>query len=183
MSGEADPCVLVIFGASGDLTSRKIIPALYDLSVGAELPAGLSVLGVSRTAMTDDGWRDRLAPWVKEHARRYDPAAWDAFARRIHYFAGSASQPETYLKLGERIAELSDQHGGRGRILFYLAVAPSLYVPIVECLDQSGLILEGRRWCSLDRDVMPWQRIIVEKPFGHDVASAQSLNRALGRVA
>ena len=132
MSDEADPCVLVIFGASGDLTSRKIIPALTDLFAGGELPAGLSVLGVSRTAMTDDGWRESLAPWVKEHARRYDPAAWDAFARRIHYFAGSASQPETYLKLGERIAELSEEHGGRGNILFYLAVAPTLYVPIVE---------------------------------------------------
>ncbi len=182
MSGEADPCVLVIFGASGDLTSRKIIPALTDLYAGGELPAGMSVLGVSRTAMTDDDWRDRLAPWVKEHARRDDPDAWEAFARRIHYFAGSASEPEIYPKLCERIAEVSDQHGGRGNILFYLAVKPSLYVPIIQCLDQSGLILEGRRWCSLDRNAMPWQRIIVEKPFGHDVATAQDLNRALGRV-
>jgi len=182
MPGETHPCVLVIFGASGDLTSRKIIPALYDLSVGGDLPAGLSVLGVSRTVMTDDGWRDRLGPWVKDHARRYDPVAWEAFARRIHYFAGSASEPATYQKLGERIAELTDQHGSRGNILFYLAVAPSLYVPIIECLDQSGLVPEGRRWCSLDRDAMPWQRIVVEKPFGHDVASAQELNRTLGRV-
>ncbi len=182
MPGEANPCVLVIFGASGDLTSRKIIPALYDMSVGGDLPAEMSVLGVSRTPMTDDEWRDELAPWVKEHARRYDPAAWKAFARRIHYFSGSASQPEIYPKLCARITEVSDEHGGRGNILFYLAVKPSLYVPIVECLDQSGLVLEGRRWCSLDRDAMPWQRIIVEKPFGHDIETAQALNRTLGRV-
>ena len=105
MPGETDPCVLVIFGASGYLTSRKIIPALYDLSVGGDLPAGLSVLGVSRTVMTDDGWRDRLGPWVKDHARRYDPVAGEAVARLLPYFAVRASAPANYPKHRERIAE------------------------------------------------------------------------------
>ncbi len=182
MLREADPCVLVIFGASGDLTSRKIIPALYDMSVSGDLPAATRVLGVSRTPMSDDDWRDRLAPRVREHAERFETSEWDAFARRIHYFSGSATERDIYSKLSERIAALTAEYGGRGNILFHLAVAPSLYVPIIECLDSSGLILEGRRWCSLDRDVMPWQRIIVEKPFGHDIDSAKTLNRALGRT-
>jgi len=182
MSGEPDPCVLVIFGASGDLTSRKIIPALYEMSVSGDLPASMCILGVSRTVLSDQAWRDRLEPKVKQHARSFDPSAWEAFSRRVHYFSGSAVDPAIYPELSKRIASLDAERGGGGNILFYLAVAPTLYVPIVECLDTSGLILEGRRWCSLNRDVMPWRRIIVEKPFGHDVESAEALNRALGRV-
>jgi glucose-6-phosphate 1-dehydrogenase len=132
--------------------------------------------------MTDESWRDRLQPWVKENAKCFDSATWDAFARRVHYFSGSAADHEIYPRLSQRIGELSDEHGARGNVLFYLAVAPSLSEPIVDRIDQSGLVLEGRRWCSIDRDAMPWQRIIVEKPFGLEIESAQSLNRALGRV-
>ncbi len=182
MSGEPDPCVLVIFGASGDLTSRKIIPALYEMSVSGDLPASMCILGVSRTVLSDQGWRDRLEPKVKQHARSFDPSTWDAFSRRVHYFSGSADDPAIYPELSQRIASLNAEHVGGGNLLFYLAVAPSLYVPIVQCLDGSGLILEGRRWCSLDREVMPWQRIIVEKPFGTGLDSAEALNRTLGRV-
>ena len=82
----------------------------------------------------------------------FDAAAWDAFARRIHYFPGDATSHETYPRLSQRIAELSGEHGTESNVLFYLAVAPSLCEPIVGCIDQSGLVLEGRRWCSLDRD-------------------------------
>ncbi len=182
MSAEPDPCVLVIFGASGDLTSRKIIPALYEMSVSGDLPASMCILGVSRTVLSDQGWRDRLEPKVKQHARSFEPSAWYAFSRRVHYFAGSADDPGIYPALSERIASLNAERAIGGNLLFYLAVAPSLYVPIVECLDASGLILEGKRWCSLDREAMPWQRIIVEKPFGTGLDSAAALNRALGRV-
>ena len=106
MQAQPDPCVLVIFGASGDLTSRKIIPALYEMAAGGGLPPSLCVLGVSRTAMTDDAWRDELEPWVKQNAKRFDAGTWENFARRIHYLSGSASDCGIYPKLSQRIGEL-----------------------------------------------------------------------------
>jgi glucose-6-phosphate 1-dehydrogenase len=182
MPGKPEPCVLVIFGASGDLTSRKLIPALYEMADAGALPAGTCVLGVSRTPMSDDQWRDKLQPWVKKHAKDFDDSKWRDFAKRIFYHAGDGSEPETYASLTARICELSAQFANHGNILFYLSVAPSLYEPIIQCIDHAGLVTEGKRWCSLNPEAMPWQRIIVEKPFGHDADSAASLNRALGRA-
>ncbi|MCH7547691.1 MAG: glucose-6-phosphate dehydrogenase [Planctomycetes bacterium] len=182
MLGEPDPCVIVIFGASGDLTARKLIPALYELDVVGTLPRETCVLGVSRTLMSDDAWRDHLQPGTAEHAKGYDPSRWEAFAKRLFYFAGDATVAETYAEFTERIETLSRHFKCHGNVLFYLSVTPSLYEPIVHRIDESSLILEGRRWCSLNREAMPWQRIIVEKPFGHDLESAHTLNLALGRV-
>ncbi len=182
MPAEPDPCVVVIFGASGDLTARKLVPALYDLAACAALPAQTSILGISRSAMSDEAWREHLEPWVQEHAKRFDRAAWDRFAARVHYFAGDASDPATYPRLVERIAELGLRHGSRGNLLLYLAVSPPVAESIVGCLEGADLVAEGRRWCTIDRDRMPWQRVVVEKPFGLDLESARSLNRALGRV-
>ncbi len=159
MTTEPDPCVIVIFGASGDLTARKLIPALYELAAGGAVPPSACVLGVSRTEMTDEAWREKLRPWVKDHARCYDEARWADFARRIHYHAGSASDAGTYPGLCERIEALTLRHGTRGNILFYLSVAPDLYEPIVERLDEAGLVLEGRKWCAIDRDVVPWRSV------------------------
>jgi glucose-6-phosphate 1-dehydrogenase len=182
MPGEPDPCVLVIFGASGDLTARKLIPALYDMNASGALPKSTCVLGISRTAMTDDAWREHLATWARKQARRYDAAVWRDFAQRLHYFAGDATNPDVCPALSARICAVSQQHGSRDNVLFYLSVAPSLYEPIIACIDRSGLVTEGRRWCTINHGAMPWQRIIVEKPFGLDLESAQSLNRSLGRV-
>jgi glucose-6-phosphate 1-dehydrogenase len=174
--------VIVIYGASGDLTARKLIPALYEMSRAKLLPERTCILGVSRTPMTDDAWRSELTPWAKRHAKGFDEAAWTAFAARIHYFAGDATKPDVYEKLTPHIESLAKLHGIKCNVLFYLSVAPGLYEPIIGAIEQSGLVHEGKRWCSLDRDNMAWQRIIVEKPFGHDAVSAASLNRALGRV-
>ncbi|MCZ6834663.1 MAG: glucose-6-phosphate dehydrogenase [Planctomycetota bacterium] len=182
MSVSPDPCVIVLFGASGDLAARKLIPSLYEMSVAGALPAQVCVLGVSRSAMTDDTWREHLESWAKKHAKGFEPEAWEKFATRLFYFSGSATEQDVYPALSERIEALSRHFECRGNILFYLSVAPTLYEPIIRCLDDSGLILEGRRWCSLDKDAMPWQRIIVEKPFGHDLESAATLNRVLGRA-
>ncbi|MBL9030999.1 MAG: glucose-6-phosphate dehydrogenase [Phycisphaerae bacterium] len=186
-----DPCILVIFGASGDLTHRKLIPALYELSRGnggrARLPERLAILGVSRTPMSDDQFRDKLRGSAKAHAAGFDEASWSAFARCIHYHAGDAASPESYPALADRLARLGAEHRlamptGGANLLFYLSVSPNLYVPIIGSLGESGLIAEGKRWCSIDPSATPWQRIIVEKPFGTDLGSAQSLNMALGRV-
>jgi len=182
MAGPADPCVIVLFGASGDLAGRKLIPALYEMTCSGALPRGVCVLGVSRSALTDDQWRTRLQRGAAEHALGFDDAAWRQFAERLFYFAGDATDAAAYAALGERVEALSRHFRCHGNVLFYLSVAPSLYEPIIAAVDASGMVLEGRRWCSLNREAMPWQQIIVEKPFGHDLASAESLNRALGRV-
>jgi glucose-6-phosphate 1-dehydrogenase len=177
-----DPCILVIFGASGDLTSRKLIPAMYEMHAMGQLHPATAILGVSRTQKSDDQWRDELMPWVQQQAKGFDAAKWTEFARRIHYFAGDAVKAECYPPLEARLAGIAEQKGTRGNLLFFMSVAESLYEPIVEQIDASGLVTEGKRWCSIDPSARSWQRIIVEKPFGHDAVSAASLNRTLGRA-
>lgn len=178
----ADPCILVIFGASGDLTSRKLIPAMYEMSKLGLLHEKTRILGVSRSKKTDAQWREELLPWVREHAKGFDEVAWREFAGRVHYFAGDAVKSDCYGPLRTHLDEMAEKWGTRGNMLFFLSVAESLYEPIVGEIEASGLVSEGKRWCSLDRETRSWQRIIVEKPFGHDAMSAASLNRALGRA-
>ena len=182
-TSHAEPCVIVIFGASGDLTSRKLVPALYELFHTRQLPKGTCVVGVSRTELSDEAWRQKLQPWVSKHGKGYDEKTWREFARQIHYFSGDATDRTTYPKLVARLESLAKQFKISCNMLFYLSVAPSLYEPIIECIGGSGIVTEGKRWCALPGVAgMPWQRIIVEKPFGVDSASAASLNRALGRA-
>lgn len=187
-----DPCLLVIFGASGDLTHRKLIPSLFELSKKRALPPRFAVVGVSRTPMSDDQFRDKMLASLKEHTKgAVDAAAWSTFARMLHYHAGDAASSDAYPSLVPRLNTLGRERGlsaagtaggGPPNLLFYLSVAPALYEPIIARLGESGLIAEGRRWCSINPDETPWQRIIVEKPFGTDLPTAQSLNKALGRV-
>jgi len=183
----AEPCVIVIFGASGDLTHRKLIPSLYNLERQGVLPKGTLVLGVSRTEMTDDQFREKLAPSVEKFSANFETSRWRQFSQRIHYYPADAAQVDAYPGLNQRIHDLAQgagalKSGGSPNILFYLSVSPDLYEPIVESIGAAGMVTEGRRWCSLDPASSAWQRIIVEKPFGVDLASAVSLNRALGRV-
>jgi glucose-6-phosphate 1-dehydrogenase len=178
---------MVIFGASGDLTRRKLIPALYEMGRRGQLPEGMCVLGVSRSPLSDDEFRSRLTPGVRESATGYDESAWRALARRVFYHAADATDLESYRALSRRVAEIGDAHGisrpnGGPNSLFYLSVAPALYEPIIAAIGAAGLVVEGKRWCSLRPEATSWQRIIVEKPFGTDLASARSLNRSLGRV-
>jgi len=177
-----DPCLVVIYGASGDLTSRKLIPALYEMDISGALPSRTAVLGVSRSEMSDDEYRAKLEPWVKEHARGFDPKKWAEFAKRIHYIAGDGTKDDFYPSLSAQAGELARHHGIPCNILFYLSVAPGLYEPIIEAIHRSGMVAEGKRWCSIDREHALWQRIIVEKPFGHDEQSALQLNMTLGRT-
>lgn len=184
---QAEPCVLVIFGASGDLTQRKLIPALYDLDRQGRLPNGLCVLGVSRTPMTDEAFRDKMHASVQQFSASFDPARWAGFSRRLFYHAGDGAQTDTLPGLVQRINRVGQDHnilraGGSPNVLFYLSVSPSLYEPIIENIGRAGLVAEGKRWCSINPQATPWQRIIVEKPFGVDLTSTISLNRALGRV-
>ncbi|HZW08818.1 MAG TPA: glucose-6-phosphate dehydrogenase [Phycisphaerales bacterium] len=182
-----EPCLIVIFGASGDLTGRKLVPGLYELDLRGQLPENLAILGVSRTEYSDERFRGKMREAVKKHAPGFDGAKFDAFARRLHYHAADASQAEEFGGIRDAIARLGREHNllrpqGMPNVLFYLSVSPELYEPIVEGIGEAHLVSEGKRWCALDPRAMPWQRIIVEKPFGTDLPSARSLNRALGRV-
>ena len=184
---DIEPCLIVIFGASGDLTARKLIPSLYDLDSLGELPERLAIMGVSRTELSDEAFCERMREAVAAHSASFSPERFARFAKRLHYHAADAARPEAFAGLRERIGAVGKEHGllpaqGMPNLLFYLSVAPVLYEPIIQNIGDAGLVAEGKRWCAIDPKAMPWQRIIVEKPFGTDLASAQALNQSLGRV-
>jgi glucose-6-phosphate 1-dehydrogenase len=170
---KAGSCLLIIFGGTGDLTKRKLIPALYDLAcIGCTNPT-FDVLGIGRTELTDDQFREKMHEGAakSQDARNYSESAWAGFAKRLHYLVGDANQSGFYGLLKNKIAELQS-NGASKNILFYVSTPASLAPPIVEGLGQSGLA----------RNSDGWTRIILEKPFGHDLQSAQELNAIVSRV-
>ncbi|HVO69232.1 MAG TPA: glucose-6-phosphate dehydrogenase [Aggregatilineaceae bacterium] len=169
-SASAEPISLVIFGASGDLTERKLIPALFSLHRKQRLPDNIQIVGISRRPYSHDEYRDHLCDGLQKFAPdEFDPDAWESFAARVWYQSGDSKVDEDYDHLEAFLAELE---GGRANRLYYLAVAPTLYVPIVEQLGRHDMAKHERHW----------RRIVVEKPFGHDLASAQELNRLIHHV-
>ncbi|RPH69935.1 MAG: glucose-6-phosphate dehydrogenase [Myxococcaceae bacterium] len=169
----ADPCVIVIFGASGDLTKRKLIPAVLNLQNGGFLPRNLAVVGVARTQMSHAQFRDEVKPEDKCLSSEPMRAAWGALSERIFYFAADATKPESFSGLAEFLKKTDSQVGTPGNYLFYLSVSPNFFAPIIQNLGKSGLAGEenGR-----------WRRVIIEKPFGHDLPSAVELNRTIRSV-
>jgi glucose-6-phosphate 1-dehydrogenase len=169
-----DPCCLIIFGASGDLTARMLIPALYNLALDRRLPPRFAVVGFARTEWTDERFREEARKGVEEHSRRpLDPDVWDSFAAGLFYTRGGYGDPDSHWRLGETLARIEAEHETGGNRLYYLAVPPAEFAPIVE---QVGRAREH------DGPVDAWSRIIVEKPFGVDLASAQQLNQAVHSV-
>jgi glucose-6-phosphate 1-dehydrogenase len=166
----SQPQTLVIFGASGDLTARKLIPSLYNLDLKKRLPAALQIVGVARRPMSDEAFREHLAPKAREFVKgQFSKESWDSFARRVHYVACDAGKPDS---LGVLKGWLEQAEGGRpGCRLYYLSVAPELYGPIATALGA----LDMTRPPSDDA----WRRIIIEKPFGRDLKSARALNRTM----
>ena len=176
------PCLVMIFGASGDLTKRKLVPALFDLYRQKQVPDGFAVLGISRTPMSDDVFRDRLREFIDPGLLADGGRDWNGFARRVHYEAADSTVASAYEAIERRMASLADQFDTGSNLLVYLSVAPQLYEPILVQLGQQNIITEGRTWCSLDRTNPAWQRVVVEKPFGSDPASASHLNTVVGSV-
>jgi len=169
----ADPCVIIIFGASGDLTRRKLIPAVLNLQNGGFLPRNLAVVGVARTQMSNAEFRDEVKPDDKVLSTEPMRAAWGALAERIFYFAADATKAEAFDGLADFLKKTDAQVGTPGNYLFYLSVSPTVFAPIVQNLGKSGLAREeGGRW----------RRVIIEKPFGHDLPSALELNRTIRSV-
>ena len=156
----ADPCVVVILGASGDLTHRKLIPALYEMDRLGALDARTQVLGVSRRTKTDEAFRAELAEGARAAAgAAFDVGAWERLAQRVHYLAGDAATADAWPAIARAIHALDAEHGTRGNVLFYLSVAPELYAPIVAQIDAAGLVTEGKRWCSIDPARRSWLRV------------------------
>jgi len=171
-AGEA--CAVVIFGASGDLTRRKLMPALYNLAWSRALPAGIAIVGVARGEKTDDSFRAGMREAVGRFSRRkpIEEALWADFERGLTYVRGAASDPATYESLRAHLARLDADRGTGKNRLFYLAVPPSEFGPIVEGLRASRLVGDAAR----GQDPNAWSRVVFEKPFGHDLASARELN-------
>jgi glucose-6-phosphate 1-dehydrogenase len=174
-------CTIVLFGATGDLNQRKLIPALYNLALDGFLPPRLVVVGVARRPFTDDQFREDMLEAVNEHSRRKPalPAVWGDFSRRLFYQQVQFEEPADYGRLKERLARLeSEQQIGENR-LYYLATDPAFFARIVGHLGQVGLI---RRVRDPQQARVGGDRVVVEKPFGYDLTSARELNRQLHEV-
>jgi glucose-6-phosphate 1-dehydrogenase len=166
------PFLLVIFGASGDLAKRKIMPALYRLSNHGLLPQQYVVLGASRTDMSDEDFRELMRTAIQQYLPDDSPASsWDAFSKRLHYAVVDYAGGGSYVKLGERLAQLEKKYGPPAGRIYYLAVPPDVYEPIIFNLSQQGLTREDAQY----------RHVVIEKPIGTDLASAKKLNAVLSR--
>src|SRR5437667_4419365 len=163
------PCSIVIFGATGDLTHRKLVPALYNLAADGDLPPAVAIVGFARRKKSDEEFRRDL----EEAARKFSRQAvrdeiWKTFAQSIFYHQSEFGDESGYKRLAKRLDEIDKDHGTRGNRLFYFAAAPDQFEPILKHLKAAGL----NETCQGS-----WARVIVEKPFGTDLASAPELNR------
>jgi len=161
---------MVIFGANGDLTRRKLLPALYRLSLERRLPPGFAVVGTSRTPMSDEQFRQKMREAVAEHLENspFDEQVWDGFARGLFYQAGDLRDPAGYQALGAKLQEVEEKRDTGGNVIFYLATQPSYYQAAAEGIGRAGLARGNG-----------WRRLVIEKPFGHDTGSARELSRKL----
>jgi glucose-6-phosphate 1-dehydrogenase len=168
------PCVMVIFGASGDLTKRKLIPALINLKQEGLLSEQFAIVGFAFDQMNTDSFRAMLNEEItKFEEHPVDPKLWQWFLDRIYYVQGDFKDPAAYQRLKEQIAEAEKNHSTQGNLFHYLAVSFNFFSLIVQKLGEIGLTKEenGR-----------WTRVIVEKPFGHDLPSAKQLNKELKEI-
>ncbi|HEX5825972.1 MAG TPA: glucose-6-phosphate dehydrogenase [Candidatus Limnocylindrales bacterium] len=171
-----DPAVFVLFGATGDLAHRKVVPALFQLWRTHLLPHEFTIVAVGRREYSDDAFRQELKEAVEKHSRvqPVDRETWDDLAKRIVYHRGDFGDPSMYQSLAERLEGLDETSGTRGNRLFYLATQPSAFPEIVQQLGKVGL--------DHERHEGGWRRVVIEKPFGHDLDSAIRLNREVGKV-
>jgi len=170
-----EACATVVFGATGDLTARKLIPALYNLARERLLPTGFSVVGFARRNWDDQQFRAAMKEAVAKYSRvPVQDDIWDSFARGLHYVSSDFADMAGYEVLADRLEKQDSAHGASGNRLFYLATPPTAYIDIVRRIGEAGLSRGGASG--------RWARLIVEKPFGRDLASARKLDQALGLV-
>jgi glucose-6-phosphate 1-dehydrogenase len=171
-----DSCALVIFGASGDLTKRKLIPALWSMFQGRVLPEPFAVIGVARSEMNNEQFRARMRETITEFARIQPPSprVWDRFAQALFYYAGDPADPTLHAGLGAYLRRVEQERGTGGNRLFYCATPPSLYPSLVKRLGEAGI--------NRPPEGGGWVRIVIEKPFGRDLTSARALNQVVASV-
>jgi glucose-6-phosphate 1-dehydrogenase len=171
----ADPCVVIIFGASGDLTKRKLIPALYRLTQQRLLPAEFAIVGFARSPMSHDDFRAKMKDAIVTYseAKAVDEKVWDSFAKGIFYVAGDVNDAGSYHRISELLNQIDVDRGTAGNRVFYLSTSPSLYTEAIQQLGAAELAKPKDKG---------WTRIIIEKPFGHDLASAKALNEEAAKV-
>ncbi len=168
-------CGVVVFGASGDLTRRKLLPALFNLHQRRLMPESYYVLGYARTDYSDQQFRDLVGQALRESQPQAEPDQIQNFLQRCHYQTGDYKDLAAYEGLSQRVSSLDRTHATHGRTLFYLSTPPSLYQAVVSRLFQVGLT-------SQEEKTGGWRRVVIEKPIGHDLLSARKLEAGLGKV-
>src|SRR6267143_3170818 len=171
----APPCVMIIFGAAGDLTKRLVVPALYNLVAAERLPNEFRIVGVDLASKTTEEWRTGLTDTMQESVGtdaeaavdQIDNKAWEWLTARLSYVQGDLNEAQTYKRLNDHLIELDKTAGTSGNRLFYLAIADRFFKVAVDGLGTAGLLAEKNG---------QWRRVIIEKPFGHDLDSAKALN-------
>jgi glucose-6-phosphate 1-dehydrogenase len=170
----AGSCLMVIFGASGDLTKRKVIPALYNLSQSGYLPANFAVIGFAIDAMNTEQFRETITKDVRELAEApMEDSSWKSFVERLYYMQGDLEDSGAYERLRALMAEVADLHRTEGNCLYYLATSPAFFSKVIEQLGRAQLV---------NQEEGHWRRVIIEKPFGHDLESSVALNREITKV-
>lgn len=171
MSNDLYPTTLIIFGASGDLTSRKLIPALYNLYQKSRLPKDIKIVGAARTEFSDGEFRAHLKEGIQDHSpETYEAELWEKFSQKISYQTSDLTVPGDYQQMARYLDNLEKRPSNR---IYYLAISPSFYQETIQQLGQAGLAEEEQATDA------PWRHIIIEKPFGHDLQSAQELNQVV----
>jgi glucose-6-phosphate 1-dehydrogenase len=170
-----DPCAVVLFGATGDLAHRKLMPALFRLARGGNLPSECAIVGFARRDWTDDELRAEYQKSLAKSVGSDFQAVWPQFANRLIFSPGRFDNLDSYERLKQTLNRLDGSYGTEGNRVFYLAVAPEYFATIIAKLGEAGLIYPRQQEA-------PWSRVVIEKPFGHDLASARALNRAVAAV-
>lgn len=169
--GSLEPCTIVILGASGDLTARKLMPSLFKLFATGNMPASFSIVGCSRSAMTDEEFRNKMHEAVQESIKLEDDT-WQTFAQNLSYHVVAYDSEETFLDLANSLKQLDKEKNTNGNKIFYLAVPPTLYPVLASMIGKAGLSEESEGGTG-------WSRIVVEKPFGRDIKTALELDKTL----
>lgn len=170
----APPCSMVIFGAAGDLTKRKLIPALYNLAVDGFLPHHFAVIGFGKGCRSDEKFRDQLSVEIREYVTGdFSEQHWDWLVKRLYFIEGDFANPEAYQSLQRNLEQLDRKYETGGNYLFYLAIPPGFFGEVIQQLGRAGLAQEAQGY---------WRRVIIEKPFGRDLESARDLNQQIQAV-
>ena len=161
---------MVIFGASGDLTKRLLMPAIYNLACDQLLPEHFAIVGIAMDDYTTESFREKMSTDIREFSTRdeFDEGVWDSFVQKLYYTSGKFDDPDAYKRLGDLVSSLLDEHQIEGNILFYMATPPVAFGMISSNLENAGF-----------KKGDGWRRIVVEKPFGHDLESALELNKEI----